>query len=1328
MDSDPDFVKDILSKAANGDEACKAATSCLQAMRSVILSNHCPCNATAYFAATVAAMQQHTREKGDDSSTSAMLFVLKRSLGSVPANVVQTRFNDVLEVLSAVLKSLEKEDLVKQVLSCLSAIADLAFDAGSRPNRKVLKPVFALITDERQAVRHRAQLAAASILKRSAASNDQQSLEYASQHLSQMIAAARPDKKRLDDLPVKHALAVLKSTAKFLPSESLGDACDAALKLPALLGQHPVCVEAFEFFTVHLSKAGSLEAIADKEQHRLLAVRLLRGLLDVPMSVMNVAYVAAYSKALSSAVTALVSQPPAADVAALMLRAVKQILALFVERDPTIQRSCRDESQQIIAAIGEARHIEFLEALPELCRPLLGFECKGAWPHELPVIASVFDAFGAIRLHVPPAEVTAWTGARFAKVRELLQELTSVRDKVAASELNVFGKELHNCFASAVAAFGPELALSVVDLRLLEHSFAEKQYEQLSRSWMLPILKESCKRTSVAFFVSACLPLASSLKGRAQEAESKSPLLAKKYLQLLDQVWALMPGLFTEPLDLQAALMAEQGRFAKQLVSVLLNEAGFRNYVWLAFTRATESVLSPATPLSKAVSEPNTACLKTLSARVLPEMLTTYVKQHTESEGLEISRVSQNRHIALEAIQTYAKIIDTTLISSLFKNIVAKLLKATQGESPEEVAPLADLANALVPHLPGELLELVLKVFQPMLSGSVSGDASAAASAQKAAYRAVRSMLRHPAAADDSRGDATQVLEFWAVLRDARQTCSAPALKGRLSAMEALLALVETRLAPRLKEEAVRAGFVECLKTMLPEIMLHLRDQSTAVREAARECLHVAATTAVNQDMQTEIVTLLSAGLAGLSPHSKASAVDALSRLLYEHSARVPRTLQDRLIQIVLLLVGEQNPAVFRSALKFTKVVVFVVPKEQLASYLPAILKLFSSRHAAHSKMLVRKIIERLAKLCPADQLSEHFPEAHKPLLAYVQKSLVRRQRPNSIKAVKPEEEEEGEGEDKDVDMGDSKESKAKSKKSWDKFQQEDDDGEPLAAAAPSSGGKRKRGRGEAAGAEPVTSPVMAHEAVQNLLDAWEAESDSDEEEGGGSKKRKNKRRHDSVETTTWIKEDADVPLDFMSADAAHSVLTTRPSAAKRRRGEQTGEAGAENRVDALRRANLTFAEDGRLIVKEDVDPEDGEEKKFNLGTDGSKKAPGALSKLSAQRKERAAAKAVAKSERKRSHVVKGLEGYKPGKKNSQGDARRKGQKLEPYAYVSLNPKILKEKYRKKAITSFSKVISDKKKGIVRGGKIKQREIKLKEQKKKQKASKPKRMRKPNAR
>ena len=43
-----------------------------------------------------------------------------------------------------------------------------------------------------------------------------------------------------------------------------------------------------------------------------------------------------------------------------------------------------------------------------------------------------------------------------------------------------------------------------------------------------------------------------------------------------------------------------------------------------------------------------------------------------------------------------------------------------------------------------------------------------------------------------------------------------------------------------------------------------------------------------------------------------------------------------------------------------------------------------------------------------------------------------------------------------------------------------------------------------------------------------------------------------------FLCQDKDVPLDFMSADAAHSVLTVRPPQRKRRRGAEQGLAGAQ--------------------------------------------------------------------------------------------------------------------------------------------------------------------------
>jgi len=492
---------------------------------------------------------------------------------------------------------------------------------------------------------------------------------------------------------------------------------------------------------------------------------------------------------------------------------------------------------------------------------------------------------------------------------------------------------------------------------------------------------------------------------------------------------------------------------------------------------------------------------------------------------------------------------------------------------------------------------------------------------------------------------------------------------------------------------------------------MHLRDPGTTVRDAARDCMHIAVTTAIHQDLQAEIVSLISAGLAGLTRHSKASAVDAFSRTMYEHSCIMSKALQDRLMPVVLLLLEDSDAQVWRAALKFTKVVVFVTSKEQIEKALPQILRLFESKHLASAKLLVRSIIERLVKVLPADVLAAAFPKGHVPLLAYVQRQVARQGRPKTVRQ-KPEggnEEEEQEGED--AEMGDAED---EPKASWDAFHAEDD-AEVDAGVLPS--GRRKRTRGTAAAtaqapSEPPTSAVMAHDAVQSLLDAWEAASDG-EGEGGGRRgaKERSKRKRDAGEASTWIHEEKDVPLDFMSADAAHSVLTVRPPQKKRQRASEVGEAGAQNRAEALRRSGLRFADDGRLVVSEEAAEEKPRAPAFNVGTDSEKKLT-PLSRLAAQRKARMAIKAQARQGG--AHIIKGLDTFKP-KKKAQGDVKRKGSNLKPYAYVKLNPKVFKEKHKDKATMSFAKVINGSKQSVLKGGKAKGREIKRRQEAEKRK-------------
>ena len=66
----------------------------------------------------------------------------------------------------------------------------------------------------------------------------------------------------------------------------------------------------------------------------------------------------------------------------------------------------------------------------------------------------------------------------------------------------------------------------------------------------------------------------------------------------------------------------------------------------------------------------------------------------------------------------------------------------------------------------------------------------------------------------------------------------------------------------------------------------------------------------------------------------------------------------------------------------------------------------------------------------------------------------------------------------------------------------------------------------------------------------------------------------------------------------------------------------------------------------------------------------------------------LSKSKRnRRKHDLVGLSQYAPKKSNSFGDAKRSAADTDPYAYVRLNPSLVREKFRGNALSTLSQVI-----------------------------------------
>merc|ERR1719181_488175 len=105
-------------------------------------------------------------------------------------------------------------------------------------------------------------------------------------------------------------------------------------------------------------------------------------------------------------------------------------------------------------------------------------------------------------------------------------------------------------------------------------------------------------------------------------------------------------------------------------------------------------------------------------------------------------------------------------------------------------------------------------------------------------------------------------------------------------------------------------------------------------------------------------------------------------------------------------------------------------------------------------------------------------------------------------------------------------------------------------------------------------------------------------------------------------------------------------------------------------------------MLEEDEEMQEGPQ--FVHGKEEGAKPARSLSKLAALRQQRQARKG---------HKVTGMDSYKS--KKGKGDAT-KNSKLQPYAYMRLDPKLGKEKTRGKAVASIERVVQKAKKGIAK--------------------------------
>lgn len=161
-----------------------------------------------------------------------------------------------------------------------------------------------------------------------------------------------------------------------------------------------------------------------------------------------------------------------------------------------------------------------------------------------------------------------------------------------------------------------------------------------------------------------------------------------------------------------------------------------------------------------------------------------------------------------------------------------------------------------------------------------------------------------------------------------------------------------------------------------------------------------------------EFFTMVSAGLAGSSPHMVAASVTALSRLFFEfHTQLRPEILSD-LVQTVELFLTSNNREIVRSVLGFVKVAVVVLPDEALRPRLSNLvpnLMAWNKEHKGRLRSKVKGIIDRLVRRFGAPLMESLVGEADRKLVVNIRKQRERSKRKKKEGAAAGDEDEDDE-------------------------------------------------------------------------------------------------------------------------------------------------------------------------------------------------------------------------------------------------------------------------------------------------------------------------------
>lgn len=995
----------------------------LHAVESTLKEQNTAPTSTGYFAALLALLQQaNSNDTVNPELATPVVYLLDVVTPYAPQPLLRSKFTQILTLLAPVLLLQDAEaPLLRSSIGCLESLL-LAQDAASWElsvsqigPRRAVAGLLNMSLDQRPKVRKRSQDALKTVLRNPPPSPSldhpaaDMCAQTATKNLEDLVgkvAQAQKGKKAdaTHDPAMIHALQLVKTVASASggwPSKKIESLCELLLGI-AKSGNEYMTMASFEIFEMIFE--GMTDELSSAKLPRLMEI-----ISELRPAATDTQLVPAWLAILSRGYD--VSGQVVPDETFQNLPQLFDMVAQFLEAPSENIRISASECLVSFMANCIPRQVilepsiydeKILEKLAKSAESLLTVQFQAAWLQTFSVLGAMFDTL-RWRSYPIMMNVTKTIGE--------IRENGSFRNKKEADE--VIGK--------AIRAMGPEAVLSILPLNL-----AKPAKGQPGRAWMFPILRDYTSNTNLAHFKSEMVPLSEVMFQRVLDhGEAEKTMEIKIYETVVQQIWSTLPGYCDLPLDLTDAF--DQG-FAEILANLLYKQVELRLDVCRALKTLIESNQAIAeiedqeedlvlqSRVSRADAKKNLEYLSNFAGNMLAVLFNVYTQTLPQSRGP-----------ILQTINIFLSITPNAELMETFDRVSKMLAAELQQEKPAEKKNQNQKSKDHMPSTAQTLMDLVItmSVYLPRESFAALFEIAAVIinkeeepQLQKKAYKLI------PRLADSEIGKAAlkeRSAELQHLIISSTEKVSAPARRERLASIIALLPFIpDTSL--------------HFIPSVLSEVVISCKENNERARETAYELLvlmgyrmteangasidnskvpHMPDNAPAGTANIEEFITMVSAGLAGSTPHMISASITAISRLLHEFRSNLSEATLSDLVQTMDLFLTSNNREIVKSCLGFVKVCVIGLPVElmlpRLSTLVPNLI-VWSHEHKGHFKAKVKHILERMVRRFGYDNIHQNCPDDDKKLIVNIRKTKERSKKKRD--AAKGE----NDGEDSDDD------------------------------------------------------------------------------------------------------------------------------------------------------------------------------------------------------------------------------------------------------------------------------------------------------------------------